>query len=296
MSAANVLKTPATVLASRVPRYLVTVRIWESLYALPFCFIGMILAADGWPGWSVFIWITVALTGVRTLGMSANRLIHRKEDIANPRTANRYLPTGLLKPWEVFGLMVLGTGVFFYAASQLNGLALALAPVAAAYVVLYSFSKYYTWACHFVLGWALAISPSAAWIAVTGRLDLEAVLLSVVVALWAGGFDIVYGCADIDFDRKYGVNSLAKRFGIANALRTTKLMHAGAAAALLALGFWMDLSFYYFIGWAIAVSLLAFENGLLKADDLSKLRSPLFQYNSVISMVLLLFTILAVEL
>ena len=296
MSAANAIRSPAGIIATRVPRYLVTIRVWESLYALPFCFIGMVLAADGWPGWSVVAWITVALTGVRTLGMAANRYLHRKEDKLNPRTANRHLPRGLLQPWEVLGLMAIGTGVFFYAAAQLNGLALALAPVAAAYVVLYSFAKYHTWACHFFLGWALAISPSAAWIAVTGRLDPEAVLLSVVVALWAGGFDIVYGCADIDFDRTHGVNSLAKRFGVAAALRTTKVMHAAAAAALLALGFWMDLSFYYFIGWAIAVSLLALENGLLKADDLSRLRSPLFQYNSVISMVLLLFTVLAVEL
>ncbi len=296
MSAANAIKNPGSIIATRVPRYLITIRVWESLYALPFCFMGMILAADGWPGWSVFIWITVALTGVRTLGMAANRFLHRKEDVHNPRTADRHLPTGKLKPFEVFGLMVVGTGVFFFAASQLNGLALALAPVAAAYVVLYSFAKYYTWACHFFLGWALAISPSAAWIAVTGRLDPEAVLLSVVVALWAGGFDIVYGCADLEFDRSYGINSFAKRWGVAAALRTTRLMHATAAAALLALGFWMDLSFYYFIGWTIAVTLLAGENGLLKADDLSKLRSPLFQYNSVISMVLLLFTILAMEL
>ena len=296
MSTADALTSPAGIIATRVPRYLSTIRIWESLYALPFCFMGMFLAADGWSGWSVFIWITVALTGVRTLGMAANRFFHRKEDVHNPRTANRHLPTGKLKPFEVFGLMLVGTGVFFYAAAQLNGLALALAPVAAAYVVLYSFAKYYTWACHFFLGWALAISPSAAWIAVTGRLDPEAVLLSVVVALWAGGFDIVYGCADIEFDRKYGVNSFPKRFGIAAALRTTRVMHAASASALLALGFWLDLSFYYFIGWAIAVSLLALENGLLKADDLSKLRSPLFQYNSVISMVLLLFTILAVEI
>lgn len=296
MSAANAITTPVGILATRIPRYLSTIRVWESLYALPFCFMGMILAADGWPGWSVVIWITVALTGVRTLGMAANRFLHRKEDVHNPRTASRHLPTGKLNPLEVFGLMLVGIGVFFYAASQLNGLALALAPVAAAYVVMYSFAKYYTWACHFFLGWALAISPSAAWIAVTGRLDPEPVLLSVVVALWAGGFDIIYGCADLDFDRKYGVNSFPKRFGIAAALRTTKVMHIAAAAALLALGFWMDLSFYYFIGWVIAVSLLAFENGLLKPNDLSKLRSPLFQYNSVISMALLVFTILGVAL
>lgn len=296
MSAARVITIPAGIIATRPPRYLSTIRIWESLYALPFCFMGMILAAEGWPGWSVFVWITVALTGVRTLGMAANRFLHRKEDVHNPRTANRHLPQGLLKPWEVFGLMVVGSVVFFFAAAQLNNLALALSPLAAAYVVGYSFTKYYTWACHFFLGWALAISPSAAWIAVTGRLDPEAILLSVVVALWAGGFDIVYGCADLDFDRKYGVNSFPKRFGVAAALRATKVMHTGAAVALLALGFWLDLSFYYFIGWAIAVSLLAMENSLLKPDDLSKLRSPMFQYNSVISMVLLLFTVLAVAL
>ena len=296
MSAVSVITTPAGIITTRIPRYLSTIRIWDSLYALPFCFMGMILASDGWPGWSVFIWITVALTGARTLGMAANRVLHRKEDVHNPRTSNRHLPTGLLKPVEVFGLMVFGAGVFFFAASQLNGLAFALSPFAAIYVVGYSFAKYYTWACHFFLGWALAISPSAAWIAVTGRLDLEPVLLSAVVALWAGGFDIIYGCADVDFDRKYGVNSFPKRFGIPVALRTTKFMHTSASVALLALGFWMDLSFFYFIGWAIATSLLALENSLIKADDLSKLRSPLFQYNSVISMVLLLFTILAVAL
>ena len=296
MSAASAITTPAGIIATRVPRYLSTIRVWESLYALPFCFMGMVLAADGWPGWSVFVWITVALTGVRTLGMAANRFFHRKEDVHNPRTANRHLPTGKLKPFEVVGLMLVGIGVFFYAAAQLNGLTLALAPVAAAYVVLYSFAKYHTWACHFFLGWALAISPSAAWIAVTGKLAPEAVLLSVVVALWAGGFDIVYGCADLEFDRKYGVNSFPKRFGISAALWTTRAMHTAAAAALLALGFWMDLSYYFFIGWGIAVILLAFENGLLKPDDLSKLRSPLFQYNSVISTVLFIFTVLAVAL
>ena len=293
---AKALTTPAGLIVSRISRYLTTIRIWESLYALPFCLMGMILAADGWPGWSVFIWITVALTGVRTLGMAANRFLHRKEDIHNPRTANRHLPTGKLKPFEVFSLMVCGTVVFFYAAAQLNTLALALAPIAAAYVVMYSFAKYYTWACHFFLGWALAISPSAAWIAVTGRLDPEAVLLSAVVALWAGGFDIIYGCADLDFDRKYGVNSFPKRFGIAKALNTTRALHTASASCLLILGFWLNLSFYYFIGCGLAASLLTFENGLLKANDLSKLRSPLFQYNSLISVVLFVFTVLAIFL
>ena len=297
MQAANAIRAPIV----RLPYYLSVVRIWESLYALPFCYMGMILASvdsggTGWPGWSDFIWITVALTGVRTLGMSANRFIHRKEDADNPRTRNRHIPRGLVRPAEVVGLAVVGTGVFFYAASQLNTLTLILAPVAALYVIFYSFTKYFTWACHFFLGGALAISPSAAWIAVTGRLDPEPMLLTFSVIMWAGGFDVVYGCADYEFDRRYGTNSLAKRFGIGAALWTTRTMHFLAAAALLSLGIWMDLGLYYFIGWAIAVVLLALENSLVKADDLSKLRSPLFQYNSVISVSLLAFTILAVTL
>ena len=280
--------------AVKVPLYLGSIRVWESLYAMPFAYIGMVLAADGWPGWSTFIWITVAMAGARTLGMSANRLVHHKEDIANPRTANRHLPKGLMKPGEVLSMMAVSTGVFFFAASQLNGLALALSPVAAVYVVLYSYTKYYTWLCHFFLGWGLAIAPSAAWIAVTGRLDPEAALLSLAVAAWAGGFDVVYGCADYEFDKKYGVHSLPSRFGIATALWVTKGMHLCAAAALLAVGLWLETSFYYFVGWAISVGLLALENSLIRADNLSKLHSPFFKYNSSISILLLIFTVLAV--
>ncbi len=295
MQTADVIRIPLV----KLPHYLGVVRIWESLYALPFCYIGMMLASvdsggSGWPGWSNFIWITVALTGVRTLGMSANRIVHRKEDAANPRTRGRHIPQGLVRPAEVIGLAVTGTGVFFYAASQLNNLTLLLAPVTALYVVFYSFTKYITWACHFFLGFALAISPSAAWIAVTGQLDPEPMLLTFAVAMWAGGFDVIYGCADYGFDRQYGTNSLAKRFGIGAALWTARTMHLLAAAALLTVGLWMELGVYYIVGWAIAVILLALENSLIKADDLSKLRSPLFQYNSVISVSLLLFTILAV--
>ena len=297
MQVANAIRSPIV----KIPHYLWVVRIWESLYALPFCYMGMILASvysggSGWPGWSDFIWITVALTGVRTLGMSANRFIHRKEDAANPRTRGRHLPQGLLRPADVVGLAVVGTGVFFYAASQLNTLTLILAPVAALYVVFYSFTKYITWACHFFLGFALAMSPTAAWIAVTGRLDPEPMLLTFAVIMWAGGFDTIYGCADYDFDNEYGTNSLAKRFGIGPALWTARTAHLLAAAALLALGIWMDLGLFYFIGWAIAIVLLALENSLVKADDLSKMRSPMFQYNSVISVSLLVFTILAVTL
>ena len=297
MQVANAIRSPIV----KLPHYLWVVRIWESLYALPFCYMGMMLASvdsggSGWPGWSTFIWITVALTGVRTLGMSTNRFIHRKEDATNPRTKGRHLPLGLVTPLDVIGLGVVGTGVFFFAASQINTLTLILAPVAALYVIFYSFTKYITWACHLFLGFALAMSPSAAWIAATGRLDPEPMLLTFAVTMWAGGFDVIYGCADYDFDKEYGTNSFAKRFGIRAAIWTTRTMHLLAAGALLALGIWMELGLYYFIGWAVAIVLLALENSLVKADDLSKLRSPLFQYNSVISVSLLAFTILAITL
>ena len=286
---------PRTVVM-KVPLYLGAIRVWESLFALPFAYMGMFLAADGWPALGDFIWITVAMAGARTLAMSANRFIHRREDAQNPRTANRHLPRGLLKPWEVVLMMVVSLGVFLFAASQLNPLAFALAPVAALYVVLYSFAKYYTWACNLFLGWALAIAPIGAWIGVTGTLEWPAVLLAFAVATWAGGFDVVYTCSDYEFDRKYGIHSIPRRFGIPAAFNITRLLHFLSAAALLALGFWLELNFYYFIGWALAVSLLVFENTLLKPEELSRLNSPLFKYNSGVSMMHLLFTILALVL
>jgi len=167
----------------KIPLYLGAIRVWESLYALPFAYMGMVLAAGGWPRLSTFIWITVAMAGARTLGMSANRFIHRREDELNPRTANRHLPRGLLKPWEVVMMMVLSLAIFLYAASQLNPLALALAPLAAAYVVLYSFAKYHTWACNLLLGWGLAMAPAGAWIAVTGALEPPAVLVGSIFSI-----------------------------------------------------------------------------------------------------------------
>lgn len=283
---------PRTVI-TKVPLYLGAIRVWESLFALPFAYMGMFLAADGWPTLSDFIWITVAMAGARTLAMSANRFIHRREDAENPRTANRHLPRGLLKPWEVVLMAAVSLGVFLFAASQLNPLALALAPVAALYVVLYSFAKYYTWACNLFLGWALAIAPIGAWIGVTGTFEWPAVLLAFAVATWAGGFDVVYTCSDYEFDGRYGIHSIPRRFGIPAAFNITRLLHFLSAASLLALGFWLELNFYYYIGWALSAGLLVFENTLLKPEELSRLNSPLFKYNSGVSMMHLIFTIVA---
>ena len=272
------------------------VRFEHTLFALPFAYIGMFLAADGLPNLSQFVWITVAMVAARTIAMSSNRLIHRKEDAANPRTANRHLPRGLLKPQEMGLLMVVTIGVFLFAASQLNTLALILAPVAAAYVVAYSYAKYFTWTTHFVLGWADAIAAAGGWIAVTGSVEPEAIILAFAVAMWIGGFDIVYACLDVDFDRKYGVHSIPRRFGVETAFWWYRGMHLLTSAALLALGIWMDLGYLYFIGWAIASALLAYEHILVKPHDLSKLQLAFFTINSYVAATLLLFTSLAVVL
>ena len=278
----------------RAHLFVEAVRFEHSLFALPFAYIGMFLAADGLPTLSQFIWITVAMVAARTLAMSSNRLIHWKEDAANPRTSNRHLPKGLLKPWEMGTLMLASVGVFMFAASQLNTLALILAPVAAAYVVAYSYAKYYTWTTHFVLGWADAIAPAGAWIGVTGGLEPEGVLLAFAVAVWIGGFDIVYACQDYDFDARYGVRSIPRRFGVEAAFWWYRGMHLLTSVSLLALGLWMDLGYLFFIGWGIASALLVYQHTLVKPHDLSKLHLAFFTVNGYISAALLLFTSLAV--
>ena len=292
--ARTVIIKACLVIRRKVPRYASSIRIWESLFALPFAYMGMVLAAQGWPGWHAFAWINVAMFGARTLAMSGNRVINAKEDALNPRTANRHLPQGLLQPVEIIGMMVVSALIFLVAVYQLNTLALLLAPLAGAYVVLYSYAKYVTWACNFMLGWALAIAPIGAWVGVTGSFDAPAFLLAFAVAMWAGGFDIIYGCTDYDFDKEQGINSVPRKFGIAGALWIVRGMHALAAAALLALGIWMELSFFYYIGWAIAVALLVYENSLVKSNDLSRVGVAFFRVNSYISVQLLVFTILAV--
>ena len=291
---------PFRFIAGKVPHYLNAINVSESLFAMPFGYIGMVLAShysggSGWPGFPAFIWITLAFLGVRTLGMSANRIINAREDARNPRTAGRHIPAGILKPLEVGGMAAVGAAIFFVAAWQLNPLALMLSPVAALYVVLYSFAKYFTWLCSLMLGLALSIAPSGAWIGVTGHLDWQPVLLTFAVAMWAGGFETIYGSLDFDFDRANRINSIASRFGVRNAIRTTRVLHSLAAAALLVLGIWMGLNIFYFVGWAVAVVLLIYENNLVRAGEPAKVGKA-FAFNKYISTQLLAFTILAVAL
>ena len=298
MQDAATKRNGGSALTGRISHYFSSIRIWESLFALPFAYVGLALASQSvnghpWPGWHSFIWVTVAMFGARTLGMSANRLIHAREDAANPRTANRHIPAGLLTSWEVAAMAVVGLLILFLAAAQLNPLALLLSPVAAAYVVFYSYAKYLTWLCNFCLGWALAIAPTAAWIGVTGQLSWEPLLISFAVAMWAGGFDIIYATTDFDFDREYGIRSVPSRIGIAETLWLARLMHGLSVGALLALGILAGLSWPYYVGLVIAALLLIYENKQVRPDDLSRIGAVFFRVNGYVSLQLLAFTILA---
>jgi 4-hydroxybenzoate polyprenyltransferase len=278
----------------RLNYILAAVKFEQSLFALPFAYIGMMLAADGLPDLEPFLWVTLAMFGARNAGMAVNRVFDRNLDALNPRTADRHLPKGLLKTWELSALTVVGIAIFFGAASQLNSLAFALSPVGTLFVIGYSKVKRFTWLTHFSLGMTLAIAPAGGWVAVTGSLSWETVLLYVVVATFASGFDIFNTVGDREFDRAHGVNALPARFGVPAAFWVARSMHVITSSSLLALGLWMELEWPYFVGWGIASVLLVYEHLALSPTDMSKLRFVFSWVNAGISLALLTFTYLAV--
>ena len=279
---------------ARLRYVLEAVKVEQSLFALPFAYTSMVLAAQGLPTFWPFVWVTVAMVGARNAGMALNRVTDRRLDALNPRTTDRHLPRGLLKPWELTSLGVGGIALLFVAAAMLNPLALVLSPVAAAAVAGYSLVKRFTWLTHFALGMTLAIAPAGGWIGVTGSLPWEAVLLAFIVATFASGFDIFNTCPDVEFDRTHGIHSLPVRFGLPAAFWMARLLHAGTSLALLALGLWLGLAWPYFIGWAIATCLLVYEHRALSPNDLSKLSVVFTTVNALVGAAVLLFTLLAV--
>ena len=278
----------------KFPLLFEAIRVQESIFALPFAYTGMVLAADGLPTWHQFAWITVAMVSARSLGMSANRIIDRHIDARNPRAADRHLPSGRLGVADMAALTLVALGVFLFSAAQLNTLALALAPVAAAYLIVYPFTKRFTWAANLLLGWALAIAPSAAWIGVRGSLSWEPVLLSLVVALWAGSFDILYHTQDQEFHLREGLHSVAERFGIAVAFWWARVLDALALACLLVLGLWMDLGYPFLAGWALALGVLAYKHRMVSPGDLSRLNIAFFRINAYVSTIVFASVLAAV--
>ena len=278
----SVLQPPLSTLG-KAPRLMSAIRFQESLFALPFAYTGMLLGAQGLPGWREFAWITVAMIGARTFGMSANRIVDRHIDARNPRNAGRHLPAGLLSAADMAALAVLSLGVFMFAASQLNMLALVLAPAAAAYLLLYPFTKRFTWTANLLLGVALAIAPAGAWIGVSGALPGEALLLSLAVALWAGSFDIIYHIQDMDFYTTSGLHSVASRFGMKTAVRAAAALDVLAVGCLVALGIWMQLGLAYTVGLGGAVAALTVKHVVISSGDSPRMGAAFFRINAIVS-------------
>ena len=264
------------------------IKIEHTLFALPFAFLGAVLAARGLPAPWQILWIVVAMVGARSAAMAFNRLADRSFDAKNPRTASRALPAGLLSVGFVWGFTVAAAALFLLAAAMLNRLTLILAPVALASVLLYSLTKRWTQFSHLVLGWCLSIAPTGAWIAVRGEIGSPVpLLLSLVVLLWTSGFDVLYACQDYDFDRSEGLKSIPARFGIARALWIARALHAGAFLVLLWL-FWITgLGPVAFVGVIVTGALLVYQHRLVHADDLSRLNAAFFTTNAFVSVILL---------
>ncbi|HEX2271257.1 MAG TPA: UbiA-like polyprenyltransferase [Pyrinomonadaceae bacterium] len=264
------------------------IKIEHTLFALPFAFLGALLAARGLPtAWQI-LWIVVAMVGARSTAMAFNRLADRHIDARNPRTASRALPAGLLSVGFVWAFIVVSAAVFLVAAAMLNWLTLILAPVALASVLLYSLTKRWTQFSHIVLGWCLSIAPTGAWIAVRGEFGGPVpLILSLVVLLWTAGFDILYACQDYDFDRHEGLRSIPARFGIVRALWIARALHAAAFLALVGLYLVTGLGPVAFAGVIATGALLVYQHRLVRADDLQRLNAAFFTTNAFVSVILL---------
>jgi 4-hydroxybenzoate polyprenyltransferase len=277
----------------RIRTVLEMIKFEHSVFALPFALTGALLAAraqrHAWPSLRQILWIIVAMVAARSAAMTMNRMVDLRYDRENPRTKMRALATGALSLQFAWLFTLVAIVVFFVAAWQLNFLALELAPVALAILFFYSFTKRFSSWSHLFLGFALGISPAAAWIAITGSLDPRMLILCAAVTLWVGGFDVLYACQDIDYDQRAGLFSIPKRFGIANALLISRAMHVGVVALLSWLAFSFGLPWPAWTGIAVVAVLLGYEHSLVKADDLSKLDAAFFTMNGYISMSFLLF-------
>ncbi len=265
-------------------RFASLVRFEHTIFALPYAYVGAILAVDGWPGLANLVWITVAMVGARSFAMAANRLIDASIDARNPRTAVRELPAGVLTRTQVAGFAVAMLGVFLVAVWQLAPACRPLAPVVIALFVVYPYLKRVTPLCHLFLGVIDGLAPVAGWLAVTGHLSLEAWLLGAAVACWIAGFDIIYATMDLDVDRAQGLHSLPADYGLAPALLVSRALHAVSVVALAGVGIGLRLGPLYWIGVALVAALLVYEQRLVSPTDLSRVDAAFFSVNGVIAM------------
>lgn len=259
----------------------------HTLFALPFAFLGAVLAAEGLPSLRQIILITLAMIGARSAAMTFNRIADREIDAENPRTRNRELPSGKLSVGFAWAFLFASIILFIFAAYSLNWLTFALSPIALLSVLGYSYAKRFTALSHLVLGWALAISPTAAWIAVRGAIDSGVpLLLSALVLMWTAGFDVLYACQDFDFDKRTGLRSIPARYGIPNSLWIARFFHLQAFFVLVLLYFILGLGWLSLLGVAAVGVLLVYQHTLVKPNDLSRMNAAFFTTNAFVSVIL----------
>ena len=263
----------------------------HTVFALPFAVMSAFIASDGFPPLPKRGWILVAMVGARSCAMAFNRLADAEIDGINPRTAMRAIPAGLITKSAVWCFTIISAGLLVFAAWQLNPLAFALSPVALAVVMGYSYTKRFTAFSHFWLGLALSISPVGAWIAITGSFALPPIILCLVVLLWTAGFDIIYACQDVNFDRKHGLHSVPAEIGIRRALWLSSALHVVAVLLLLSIPHLVALGVFYYIGVGVVVLIFIYEHAIVKPTDLSRVNLAFFTLNGVISLVLMALSI-----
>ena len=276
--------------------YLSFVRFSHSVFALPFALTGALLAWRDHPfSWSQVAWIIVCMVSARSAAMGFNRLVDARHDALNPRTSMRELPRGAMTRAEATMFVIVSAALFVYGSSRLNPICLMLSPVALAIVFWYSLAKRYTAYTQFFLGLAMAVAPVGGWIAAGGRGGAEPWLLGLAIGLWVGGFDILYACQDLDFDRGHGLRSIPTRFGITRAIQLSRVMHVAAVASMAALWQVAHLPPFYLVGVAIVAILLTYEQSLVSDDDLSQVKRA-FDLNGYVGIVYFVATALSLYL
>jgi len=278
----------------KIKKYGEVVMFSHTLFSLPFALIGMVWAAGGLPSFDTVFWILIALVGARNGANALNRIVDKDIDKKNPRTANRHLPKGIVKEYEVWGIVVLCFSIFILAAYKLNTLCFLLSPVALFLFIIYSYTKRFTWACHVVLGIACGGAPVGAWLAVTGKFALAPLILGAVVMLWVAGFDIIYGTQDIQFDRESGLFSIPARFGLKGALYISRGFHFIMILLLISLYFIMGLGWIYLVGIIISAGLLVLEHYMVSPSNEKKMKIASYNINQVVSVLIFIFTMIDV--
>ncbi len=276
--------------------FLEMIKIEHTLFALPFAFMGMLLGSvvinGHLPSWAQVGWILLAMIGARSAAMGMNRLIDRYIDAKNPRTEKRAIPAGLLKTSEVTIFVIVFLGLFLWATWELSRFALTLFPIALVLIFLYSYTKRFTWLCHVVLGATIALAPLGGWAAVTDSFSWSSLVFYIAVAFWTAGFDVIYACDDIDFDRKEGIYSIPSRFGLEKALKIAQGFHVVTAIGLISLVFITPLGWWYAAGVVIACSILFYQHRIVKPSDLSRVQTAFFTMNSWLSSIVFVFTLI----